>query len=346
MTTNRNPASPSALAAMFGPAVAPAVQGQELLMVGASTAGLYAHLSPAKVLLIESVQRRIRLARREWDSSVKRAVPISWQMEGGKLFNWRLSQRDADIVIGRHRVLDAESLQQLDEALDHEGQVRPFVADASRSLLLLDLLPNRLKPAAWSATLKEAHRVLVIGGSIIVTALVADEAMADRVLPAPSLFDEELSFPSEQALLASAAAAGLYGMRFEYMSEQPVDRIAGVEVRAVVLRAWKGKEGACLDQGHAVMYPGPWSAVEDDDGHRYLRGARTAVCAKTYALLMRAPYQGMFVGLNPPSLLPLDQAPPFDCNTPTLRDIAITRGERAANGGPPAGGACGPDGCC
>ena len=142
------------------------------------------------------------------------------------------------------------------------------------------------------------------------------------------------------------AAAGFYGLRFEYLSAEPVDRIAGVELRAVVLRAYKGKEGVCLDQGHAVMYPGPWSAVEDDDGHRYVRGERTAVCAKTYGLLMRAPYAGSLIGLNPPTLLPLEDAPQFDCNTPALRDIAVTRGERAANGGVPAAGACGPDGCC
>ncbi|MES2319411.1 MAG: hypothetical protein V4631_18175 [Pseudomonadota bacterium] len=337
--------NPSVLAALFGPAMAPAVQGQELLMVGASTVGLYGYLAPGKVLLIEPDHRRIRSARREWDDCSGRTTPGCWQMEQGKLANWRLAQRDADAVIARHRVIDSESLQQLEEALEHEGQAKPFIAPASRQLLLLDLLPNRLDPAMWASALQESFRVLAIGGSVLVAALVADEAMADRVLPERSIFDEELSFPTEQALLASVAAAGFYGLRFDYLSEQPVDRIAGVDMRAAVLRAYKGKQGVCLDQGHAVMYPGPWSAVEDDDGHRYLRGARTAVCAKTYGLLMRAPYKGDFVSLNPPTLLPLDQALQFDCNTPTLRDIAVTRGERAANGGLPST-ACGPDGCC
>lgn len=343
---NKTTSPRSILATVFGEAIAPAVKGQDVLMVGASTVGLFAHLAPARVLLIEADNRRIRSARREWDETCVRSEPISWQIDSGKLSDWRLSQRDADAIIGRHRVIDSESFQQVQEALAHEAGARPFVATASRQLVLLDLLPNRLAPAAWAEAVREAFRVLAIGGSVIVAALVADEAMVDRVLPERSIFDEELSFPTEQGLLASVAAAGFYGLRFETLSAEPVDRIAGVEMRAVVLRAFKGKEGVCLDQGHAVMYPGPWSAVEDDDGHRYLRGARTAVCAKTYALLMRAPYAGALVGINPPTLLPLDEALQFDCNTPTLRDIAVTRGERAANGGVPAGAACGPDGCC
>ena len=336
----------SILAALFGEAIAPAVKGLDLLMVGASTAGLFAHLAPANVLLIESDNRRIRSARREWDYSSARTEEVSWQMDCARLADWRLSQRDADAVIGRHRVIDSESLQLLAEELEHQGRAKPFIATASRQLLLLDLLPNRLTPALWNDAVRESFRVLAIGGSVLIAALVADEAMADRVLPERSIFDEELSFPTEQGLLASVAAAGFYGLRFEYLSAEPVDRIAGVELRAVVLRAYKGKEGVCLDQGHAVMYPGPWSAVEDDDGHRYVRGERTAVCAKTYGLLMRAPYAGSLIGLNPPTLLPLEDAPQFDCNTPALRDIAVTRGERAANGGVPAAGACGPDGCC
>jgi hypothetical protein len=40
-------------------------------------------------------------------------------------------------------------------------------------------------------------------------------------------------------------------------------------------------EGAASDQ--AVVYAGPWKRVEDDDGHSFERGVRSAVCAARYA---------------------------------------------------------------
>ena len=37
-----------------------------------------------------------------------------------------------------------------------------------------------------------------------------------------------------------------------------------------------------MDAKHAVVYPGPWKEVRDDDGHVFRRGVREAVCEKTY----------------------------------------------------------------
>ena len=65
-----------------------------------------------------------------------------------------------------------------------------------------------------------------------------------------------------------------------------------------LLAAYKGKHGPCVDAGQSVVYKGPFRQVLDDDGHRFVRGRREAVCEKTFALLGRAPYAGHFVRLE------------------------------------------------
>jgi len=61
---------------------------------------------------------------------------------------------------------------------------------------------------------------------------------------------------------------------------EPWRTVEGIEFRSVTVAAYKGKEGACLDQKLAVVYRGPWKYVEDDDGHILRRGVRTAVCER------------------------------------------------------------------
>ena len=71
--------------------------------------------------------------------------------------------------------------------------------------------------------------------------------------------------------------------------------VEGIEFRAITVTAYKGKEGPCIERNQAVIYRGPWKQVVDDDGHTLERGARTAVCDKTFKLYSQPPYAGQFI---------------------------------------------------
>ena len=64
--------------------------------------------------------------------------------------------------------------------------------------------------------------------------------------------------------------------------ERPWQSVEGIEFRALTVRAFKGKEGPCLERHQGVIYKGPWRSVTDDDGHTLFRGQRMAVCDKTF----------------------------------------------------------------
>jgi arsenite methyltransferase len=86
--------------------------------------------------------------------------------------------------------------------------------------------------------------------------------------------------------------------------------------------------------------------VEDDDGHVYFRGERMAVCDKTFHLLQREPYAGMFDAVEPRVAMPLDAALPFDCRRSARRDPRETKGTDYTLTTETSGPCCETDGPC
>jgi arsenite methyltransferase len=95
-------------------------------------------------------------------------------------------------------------------------------------------------------------------------------------------------------------------------------------------------EGAASDQ--AVVYAGPWKRVEDDDGHSFERGVRSAVCAKTFDILTQPPYAAETIGIEPRHEIPAAERRDFDCTRSAARHPGETKGtddrpNRVTNGG-------------
>ena len=161
---------------------------------------------------------------------------------------------------------------------------------------------------------REMHRVLRRGGRCVISDIVSDEPV-----PAHLQADEELwsgcvsgAF-EESAFLRAFEDAGLYGVEIVERHSEPWRVIEGIEFRSVTVRAFKGKEGPCLERNQAVIYKGPFKSVVDDDGHSYYRGERMAVCDKTFHICTSPPYAAAFEAAPPGVEVPLDEALPFDC---------------------------------
>jgi SAM-dependent methyltransferase len=223
-------------------------------------------------------------------------------------------------------VQSAAALRTLQASIAAQRLEAPLVATGSADFVLLDGAVNRLPPERLDAALREAFRVLGRGKRLALTALLLDEP---RDVAADGVKDGAhpvRSAPVETAMLAALGRAGFHGMNFRWRAEMPLRVLDKIELRAHVIEAHTGKQGPCMDRGQAVMYKGPWSEVHDDDGHRFVRGERVAVCDKTFNVMARAPYREHFLFLPPYIDLPLADAKPFDCHTPALRDPRVTKG--------------------
>ncbi|NEK18983.1 hypothetical protein [Rhizobium leguminosarum] len=274
------------------------------------------------------------------------------QLEAALPWCLRTARTQADSLLQNENIKSYSMLMEVLERINRAGQEKPLVQSESMDVVVVDMMINRLDHSKFELLLQEAFRVLKREGILHIVAMVADEPLEET---------EDLRFgtwqarqlPLEKNAAEIVAHVGFHGITYHLAQDRPVRTVHGVEIRAVVLEAYKGKQGTCYDQGHAVIYRGPWSEVADDDGHRYQRGARTAVCGKTYKLLTRQPYRDSFIGIEPYVTIPLEQAPVFDCNTPSLRDPAVSKGrvsvfdqDAAQKQSATNSSCCGEEGCC
>ena len=132
---------------------------------------------------------------------------------------------------------------------------------------------------------------------------------------------------TEDGFLAAFEEVGFYGIRILERQAEPWQTVDGIEFRSVTVEAFKGKEGPCWERKQAVIYKGPFKEVLDDDGHKLIRGARHAVCDKTFHILSQAPYAEHFDPVEPLVDIPLDDANPFDCSRTAPRHPRETKGE-------------------
>lgn len=244
---------------------------------------------------------------------------------------------------------DIEGYLALEEKLRHRFENTPAVPDGWASRVVMDFTVNRVDAKDEAQLLAEAFRVMDRTGCLVSATLVSDEPLpsSHTVRSAPS--GPPLRLPTEASVLQAFEDAGFHGIKLHWAEAADplaLDRIGDADIRMCIVEAYKGKQGPCLELGQAIMYCGPWREVHDDDGHVYRRGQRVSVCAKTYDLMMRAPYQGALLGLRSVNEPPVSQAELFDCNTPALRDPKVTKGLAPFTGSQTPAGCVPGNGCC
>ena len=172
--------------------------------------------------------------------------------------------------------------------------------------------------------------------------IVSDEPVPERLKADPLLWTGCLSGAfQEEGFLKAFLDAGFLAVRYAEWGKEPWQVVEGIEFRSVVLSAVKGAGTPCLDVGQAVIYRGPYASVSDDEGHVYARGARIAVCERSFRLLTEGPYRDDFIGITP--MTPRDPVP-WCAPAGTSRAAANTKGAliTSVNGT----GGCGTGGCC
>jgi SAM-dependent methyltransferase len=203
----------------------------------------------------------------------------------------------------------------------------PLIPDDSVDIVVSNCVLNLVRSEHKGQLIREIFRVLKRGGRLAISDIVSDEAIPLELQNDPELWSGCVSGAfQEMELMHELEAAGFYGIEIDVWTEEPFSVVEGIEFRSLTVTARKGKEGPCYEANHAVVYRGPWSEVQDDDGHVLKRGERTAVCAKTFEIFTKAPYAGHVVGIAPKDLIPEGERELFECSRSALRDPQETKG--------------------
>jgi ubiquinone/menaquinone biosynthesis C-methylase UbiE len=265
----------------------------------------------------------------------------------GRIEDLGLDREALDQHLATHPVRSEAELAALEQHIAAQRASRPLVANDSVDVVVSNCVLNLVMPDAKQALFQELYRVLRRGGRAVISDIVCDEDVPDHLVADTDLWSGCISGAfREDAFLRAFEQAGFHGIEILSRGETPWQVVEGIEFRSVTVSAYKGKQGACLEQNQAVIYKGPWKSVEDDDGHTFRRGERTAVCGKTHGLMTTAPYAGQVLGISPRTEVPEDEAAPFACSGTRLRDPRETKGEDYAAHVPPEGECCEPGECC
>jgi arsenite methyltransferase len=229
-----------------------------------------------------------------------------------------------DAWLADHPVLGVEGLSALDTERERLRRTSALIPDASVDLVVSNCVLNLVCESDRHRLVEEIFRVLKSGGRIAISDIVSDEEVSEELKADPELWSGCVSGAfHELELLAALEDAGFYGIAIDRWEHEPFAIVEGIEFRAVTVTARKAVGAESVDANEAVIYRGPWRSVEDDDGHKLVRGERTAVDSRTFQILSGEPYATEIVALpSHTAVSPVD----YDCCRDRLRHPRETKG--------------------
>jgi len=239
-------------------------------------------------------------------------------------------QTDLELVDSYLQANPVRAIADLAKLQEYEAKMRrerPLIPDESIDVIVSNCVLNLVSPEDKKQLFAEMYRVLKRGGRIAISDIVSDEAVPEHLAKDADLWSACVSGSfQEKDFLRAFEDAKFHGIQIEELRSEAYQTVEGIEFRAITVTAYKGKEGPCIERNHAVIYRGPWKQVVDDDGHTLERGARMAVCDKTFKLYSQAPYAGQFILVPPREEVALENAGVFDCSRDHRRHPRETKG--------------------
>ncbi|MBL4701857.1 MAG: methyltransferase domain-containing protein [Phycisphaeraceae bacterium] len=283
-----------------------------------------------KVIGVDFNDEMLDLARKYQDDIAKQIGYHNTHFVKARIQDMALDLDRVQSWLQKHPINNVDDVMAYEVYCDQLRRDEPLIAantvDAIVSNCVLNLVDANLKAQLF----KDMFRVLKNGGRAVISDIVCDETPSTEMINDPDLWSGCISGAfREDLFLKMFLDAGFHGVEILSRAQDPWHTINGIEFRSMTVRAYKGKEGPCLDRNQAVVYKGPWSQVKDDDGHTLFRGQRMAVCEKTFNLYTNptGPYAQDIVGIEPHTTIPLDDATPFNCRANATRSVREQKGE-------------------
>lgn len=280
-----------------------------------------------RVIGVDMTEDMLEVARRNAPIVAERLGYANVEFRRGRIQDLML---DLDALNDALAALPIQGSNDYLRALEIAADIRvrkPLIADNSIDVVVSNCVLNLVHGAEKPALFRELHRVLRKGGRVVISDIVSDEDIPVAMQIDPVLWSGCISGAlREDEFLRAFEDAGFYGIRILRRDAQPWQTVEGIEFRSLTIEAFKGKEGPCLDFHQAVIYKGPFREVCDDDGHRFRRGERAAVCEKTYAIYQSEPYRSFFEPIPPRVEVQPGTAEGFDCRRSQVRHPRESKG--------------------
>ncbi len=300
-----------------------------------------------RVIGIDMNDEMLALARKYRDEIGDRIGWHNVEFHKGRIQDLALDLDRFGQSLKSRPVDDANAWLESQNLADEMRRDEPMIANDSVDVVVSNCVLNLVSASERRQLFAELHRVLRRGGRSVISDIVCDEPVPEHLKNDPKLWSGCISGAFvEHEFLEAFEQAGFYGIEIIDRQSEAWATVEGIEFRSMTARAYKGKEGPCMDHHEAVVYNGPWKSVTDDDGHVLRRGVRTAVCEKTFNIYTQAPYADQIEPIPPHTPVAADDAEPFDCRAGAVRDPLQTKQGDEQTTQLPISDCCGPSECC
>lgn len=301
-----------------------------------------------RVIGVDMNPEMLGLARRFQDEVGRRIGWRNVEFRRARIQDLALDLEAVEAWLQINPVFGADDVNALEVEQARLRREAPLIPDTSIDVVVSNCVLNLVSDEEKQHLFPEIYRVLKKnGGRAVISDIVSDEPVPEGLKADPELWSGCVSGAmTEEEFLAAFQRVGFYGIEVLSRSRSPWRTVEGIEFRALTVRAFRGKEGACHETNKALMYRGPWRRVVDDDGHVFRRGERAAVCEKTFRIMSKEPYAGQFEPVLPLTAIEPTEARPFDCSRTAPRRPSETKGLNHGLTTPAREIVCGPDGDC
>jgi len=283
-----------------------------------------------RVIGVDMTDEMLELARETAPVIAERTGYANVEFRRGHIEDLRLDLDLMDAWLLKNPVKGVADMEAMEaEALRLSTEL-PMIADNSVDVIVSNCVLNLVSDTKKRQLFEEMYRVLKVGGRVAVSDIISDEESPEALKKDDRLWSGCISGAlTETGFVEALEEAGFHGIVVDKFEIEPWQVVDGIEYRSATYLAYKGKDGECLETNKAVIYKGPFSHVKDDDGHVFVRGERSAVCEKTFQLMMREPYADMFVAVEPAvGVTERIEWPDLDCGVRVRTPEETKRGAR------------------
>ncbi|MEM7756529.1 MAG: methyltransferase domain-containing protein [Cyanobacteria bacterium P01_A01_bin.40] len=302
-----------------------------------------------KIIGVDFNDEMLTLARKYQGEMADKLGYANTEFVKGKIQDLKLPLEPLERWLQHNPITSVDQIGEYEAECDRLRQQTPLIPENSVDVVISNCVLNLVRPQDKKQLFAEIFRVLKRGGRAVISDIVCDEDPTPKIINDPDLWSGCIAGAfREDMFLKMFEDAGFYGVEILKRESTPWQVIDGVEFRSMTVRAYKGKEGVCLERKQSVVYKGPWKQVVDDDGHVFCRGERMAVCDKTYNIMTSccSPYSQDLIGIAPYENIPLEEAKLFNCKTKAVRHARETKGSEYNLTETSSEDCCIPGDCC
>ncbi len=164
----------------------------------------------------------------------------------GKIQDLALDYEKLGRYLEENPVADTESLDRLEAWKSEQRRTNPMIPDGSVDVIVSNCVLNLVRSEAKRTLFREMYRVLADGGRAVISDIVSDRAVPQKMQDDPELWSGCISGAfREKEFLEAFEVAGFRRVRTLSRDSEPWRRVEGIDFRSVTVEAVKGERSSC-----------------------------------------------------------------------------------------------------